>query len=67
MMRRSLFVPVIVLMLCAGLSGKAFAHESQPGSLELKQLGVDRYEVIWRAPIYNGRPHPARRRAYGTR
>jgi hypothetical protein len=61
MMRRSLFVAVIVfIILCAGLSSKAFAHESQPGSLELKQLGSNRYEVIWRAPIYYGRPHPAR-------
>jgi len=61
MMRRSLFVPLIVfIILCAGLSSKAFAHESQPGSLELKQLGSNRYEVIWRAPIYYGRPHPAR-------
>jgi len=60
-MRRSLFVAVIVfIILCAGLSSKAFAHESQPGSLELKQLGSNRYEVIWRAPIYYGRPHPAR-------
>ena len=61
MMRRSLFVAVIVfIILCAGLSSKAFAHESQPGSLELKQLASNRYEVIWRAPIYYGRPHPAR-------
>ena len=60
-MRRSLFVAVIVfIILCAGLSSMAFAHESQPGSLELKQLGSNRYEVIWRAPIYYGRPHPAR-------
>jgi hydrogenase/urease accessory protein HupE len=60
MMRRFLFVPAIVFILCAGLSSKAFAHESQPGSLELKQLSSNRYEVIWRAPIYYGRPHPAR-------
>ena len=61
MIRRSLLVPLIVfILLCAGLSSKAFAHESQPGSLELKQLGSNRYEVIWRAPIYYGKPHPAR-------
>jgi hypothetical protein len=60
MMRRSLLVLTIVFILCAGLFAKAFAHESQPGSLELKQLSANRYEVIWRAPIYYGRPHPAR-------
>ena len=60
MIRRSLFVPILMFVLLAGLSGKAFAHESQPGSLELNQLSANRYEVIWRAPIYYGRPHPAR-------
>ncbi len=35
------------------------AHESQPGSLELRQLSTNRYEVIWRAPFYYGKPHPA--------
>jgi len=35
-------------------------HESQPGSLEIEQLGPDRYHVTWRAPIYYGKPHPAR-------
>jgi len=38
----------------------AAAHESQPGTLEIKQLAADRYDVIWKAPIYYGRPHPAR-------
>lgn len=51
---------LVLLALCAGLRGESFAHQSQPGSLELKQLGANRYEVIWRAPIYYGRPHPAR-------
>lgn len=51
---------VIWLCLFAGLPGHALAHESQPGLLQLRQLGPDRYEVIWRAPIYYGKPHPAR-------
>ncbi len=42
----------------------AVAHESQPGLLELRQLTADpsqqTWEVIWRAPIYFGKPHPAR-------
>ena len=51
---------VVLLALCPGLPGKVFAHESQLGLLELRQLDTNRYEVIWRAPIYYGRPHPAR-------
>lgn len=39
---------------------QAFAHELQPSSLELRQLTPERYEVIWRAPIYYGKAHPAR-------
>ena len=50
----------VLLALGAGMSGESFAHESQPGVLEISQLGVTRYEVIWRAPIYYGKPHPAR-------
>ena len=47
---------IVWLILSAG---QALAHESQPGLLELRQLGPERYEVIWRAPIYYGKPHPA--------
>jgi hydrogenase/urease accessory protein HupE len=54
------YILVVLLALCAGLRSEAFAHESQPGLLELRQLGTTRYEVIWRAPIYYGRPHPAK-------
>lgn len=37
----------------------ALAHESQPGTLEIQQLAMDRYDVTWKAPIYYGKPHPA--------
>ena len=47
------------LLFLAGIVPAA-AHESQPGTLEIKQLAADRYDVIWKAPIYYGRPHPAR-------
>jgi len=36
------------------------AHELQPSSLEVRQLTPERYEVIWRAPIYYGKAHPAK-------
>jgi hydrogenase/urease accessory protein HupE len=50
----------LLLWLCAAVCNQVLAHESQPGLLELRQLTTDRYEVVWRAPIYYGRPHPAR-------
>ena len=50
----------LLLVVCAGIFGQVFAHELQPSSLELRQLTPERYEVIWRAPIYYGKAHPAR-------
>lgn len=50
----------------AVLCPKASAHESQPGSLELRQLRENRYEVAWRAPTYFGKPHPARLQLPGS-
>ncbi|WP_163340689.1 hypothetical protein [Desulfopila sp. IMCC35008] len=35
-------------------------HESQPGAIELEETGPARYKITWRAPIYYGKPHPAR-------
>jgi hydrogenase/urease accessory protein HupE len=57
MMRLAWF---LVSMLFIASIVPAFAHESQPGLLEIKQLAEDRYDVIWKAPIYYGEPHPAR-------
>lgn len=51
---------MLVLLLALGASADLYAHESQPGTLDLRQVARDRYEVVWRAPIYFGRPHPAR-------
>jgi len=50
---------VFVLLLCGGPWTQAFAHESQPGLLQLTQQDGNRYDVLWRAPIYYGKPHPA--------
>jgi hydrogenase/urease accessory protein HupE len=47
-------------MLIMDIFGQVQAHESQPGMLELRQVDKNRYEVLWRAPFYYGRPHPAR-------
>lgn len=46
---------LLVFMTCRGVH----AHESQPGTLDLRQVAKDRYEVTWRAPLYFGLPHPA--------
>ncbi len=56
-MRRLTWFLVLFFIACPGLVS---AHESQPGTLEIKQLATDRYDVTWRAPIYYGKPHPAR-------
>ena len=47
------------LLLWTGLAGLVQAHELQPSSLELRQLTSERFEVIWRAPVYYRKPHPA--------
>jgi len=51
---------VVALVLALLRPGVGLAHQSQPGNLELKQLDREHYQVVWRAPFYYGRPHPAR-------
>ncbi len=60
MRRYILYISAFMLVLCSGFVGESRAHESQPGLLEVRQLNSSRYEVIWRAPIYYGKPHPAK-------
>ena len=57
MLRCCRIVAGLLLLFCVNTT---FAHELQPASLELRQLTPDRFEVIWRAPIYYQKPHPAR-------
>jgi hypothetical protein len=57
MMRLAWFLVTMLIIACIV---PAFAHGSQPGTLEIKQLAHDRYDVTWKAPIYYGKPHPAR-------
>lgn len=51
---------LFLLLLFAGSFSPSFAHELQPSSLEVRQLTTERFEVIWRAPIYYKKPHPAK-------
>lgn len=64
-MKRPAGLLVAALFLCC-CTLSAFAHESQPGSLEIVQLSANNYEITWRAPIYYGKPHPARLQLPGT-
>lgn len=56
---RRLFITILGALLALLASGQVRAHESQPGLLELKPVNANRYEVLWRAPIYYNQPHPA--------
>ena len=56
MYSKLLFILVFIAFI---FLGTASAHESQPGSLEIRQLDKERYKITWRAPIYYGKPHPA--------
>ena len=52
-------ITVLFLMLNVMFCGDVSAHESQPGLLQITQQDANHYEVLWRAPIYFGKPHPA--------
>ena len=45
----------IALFALAGLSTPAWAHEVRPGYLELKQTGVESYDVLWKVPAAGDR------------
>jgi hydrogenase/urease accessory protein HupE len=62
---RSIVLWLACALLLIGIGPtSALAHESQPGLLELRQMtsapSEQTWEVLWRAPIYYGQPHPAR-------
>ena len=44
-----------VLLLMSGVAG---AHESRPGYLEIEEIEVDRYEVVWKRPRLGDRALP---------
>jgi len=62
-MQRAGGLLVALLLLCASVGQ---AHELQPSSMELRQLTSERFEVIWRAPVYYRQPHPAKLELPGT-
>lgn len=50
----------LILVILIGASTQLSGHELQPSSFELRQLTQERFEVLWRAPIYYKKPHPAK-------
>lgn len=54
------YVLCFIQLILLSAAATAEAHESQPGTLEIQQIAETRYELYWRAPIYYGKPHPAR-------
>ncbi len=50
-MRTALLVVALVL---AGFVGTARAHETRPAYLELRETAPERYDVLWRTPLYEG-------------
>ena len=45
---------LLVLLLVAGLSPAARAHESRPAYLEIRETGPGRYDVLWKTPVLSG-------------
>jgi len=58
-MNRSVFFALAWIWGVVACSS-VYAHESQPATLEIRQVTGSRYEVTWRAPFYYDMPHPAR-------
>jgi hydrogenase/urease accessory protein HupE len=56
MMQRACLLFVVLASLVHG----AFAHESRPASLELKETVPGRYDVLWRTPLLAGMRLPVR-------
>ena len=54
------YLTLFLLLIGNSLAELVQAHELQPSSMELRQLTSERFEVIWRAPVYDRKPHPAR-------
>ena len=44
----------LLFVLLASLVRGAFAHESRPAYLEIKETAPGRYDVLWRTPLLAG-------------
>ncbi len=43
-----------MLMLLAGFSRNAGAHEARPAYLEIRETGPGRYDLLWKTPVLSG-------------
>jgi hydrogenase/urease accessory protein HupE len=51
--------PIILLLFIFWQPQMSAGHESQPGTIDIVELGPAKYKITWKAPIYYGKPHPA--------
>ena len=47
-----------LLLLDVFLAPQATAHEIRPAYLEINRIGPDRYDVLWRTPVFSGKRLP---------
>jgi hydrogenase/urease accessory protein HupE len=47
-------IALAILLLAPILAPSAQAHEVRPAYLQIDQIGPDRYDVLWRTPLYSG-------------
>lgn len=52
-------LPIIFLLFFFWQPQPSTGHESQPGTIDIVELGPAKYRITWKAPIYYGKPHPA--------
>jgi len=43
---------------CVGTTQSAYAHESRPAFLQIREVGPKQYDVLWRTPVNAGMPLP---------
>lgn len=48
-----------LLLFCVMQPQPAASHESQPGVVEMEEIGEYTFKIVWKAPIYYSKPHPA--------
>lgn len=51
-----LLIASLVSLLAGAAAGHA--HEIRPAYLEINQIGPDRYDILWRTPLFSGRRLP---------
>ena len=58
--KRIYLVILTALLMNISFVDSLFAHELQPGTLDIRQHTSERFEILWRAPVYYGKDHPSK-------